>query len=179
MEILQLLCSRCYCPANIPQLKSCSNWLTLRLAAISHQHPTLLFTDWLTTDYSSSRILCYDQRSVSQSVLKYSTHLGLMTRFLLLSDNCGLVDMGHSLWWEDAHVVYNCCWSSPAQSFSGPSPVGLATIIYCLRFENSLFVASYDSQGYGGGIRPHLYLHTGLTTARLVSSLNNPLAQTA
>jgi hypothetical protein len=29
-----------------------------------------------------------------------------------------------------------------------------------LGFETSLFVASYDLQGYGGGIRP--YLHTGL-----------------
>jgi hypothetical protein len=44
-----------------------------------------------------------------------------------------------------------------------------ATIFYCLRFETSLFVASYDSQGYGGGIRPRL--HTGLTAARLSSSL--------
>jgi hypothetical protein len=37
--------------------------------------------------------------------------------------------------------------------------VGLATIFYCPRFEISLSVAPYDSQGYGGGIRPHL--HTG------------------
>jgi hypothetical protein len=34
--------------------------------------------------------------------------------------------------------------------------VGLVTIFYCLRFETSPFVASYDSQGYGGGIRPRL-----------------------
>jgi hypothetical protein len=33
-------------------------------------------------------------------------------------------------------------------------------IFYCLRFETSLFVASYDSQGHGGGTRPRL--HTGL-----------------
>jgi hypothetical protein len=32
-------------------------------------------------------------------------------------------------------------------------------IFYCLRFETSLFVASYDSQGHGGGIQPRL--HTG------------------
>jgi hypothetical protein len=32
---------------------------------------------------------------------------------------------------------------SPAQSFSGPRPAGLVTIFYCLRFETSLFVASY------------------------------------
>jgi hypothetical protein len=37
--------------------------------------------------------------------------------------------------------------------------VGLATIFYCLRSEVSLFVASYDSQGYGEGILPRL--HTG------------------
>jgi hypothetical protein len=39
------------------------------------------------------------------------------------------------------------CWSLPAQSFSGPSPFELATIFCCLRFETSIFVASYDSQG--------------------------------
>jgi hypothetical protein len=32
-------------------------------------------------------------------------------------------------------VVYNCCWSSPAQSFSYPSHAGLTTTFYCLRFE--------------------------------------------
>jgi hypothetical protein len=32
-------------------------------------------------------------------------------------------------------VVYNCCWASPAQSFSGPSPAGFMTTFYCLRFE--------------------------------------------
>jgi hypothetical protein len=83
----------------------------------------------------------------------------LTTRFLLLSDCCGFVDVGRALWREDGSVVYICCWFSPAQSFSGPNPVGLVTIFYCLRFEIFIFVASYDSQGYGGGIRPHL--HTG------------------
>jgi hypothetical protein len=61
-----------------------------------------------------------------------------------------------SLWREDRCVVYNCCRPSPTQSFSNPRPVGLAILFYCLRFETSLFVASYDSQGYGGGIRPRL-----------------------
>jgi hypothetical protein len=46
--------------------------------------------------------------------------------------------------------------SSSAQSFSGPSPFGLLTVFYYLRFETSLFVASYNSQGHGGGIRPRL-----------------------
>jgi hypothetical protein len=34
-------------------------------------------------------------------------------------------------------------------------------IFYSLRFETSLFLASYDSQGHGGGIGPRL--HTGWT----------------
>jgi hypothetical protein len=49
--------------------------------------------------------------------------------------------VGRSLWREEGSVVYSCCWPSPAQSFSGPSPVGLMTIFYSLRFETSLFFA--------------------------------------
>jgi hypothetical protein len=48
----------------------------------------------------------------------------------------------------------------PAQSFSGPSPLVLETIYYCAKFETSLFVPFYDSQGHGGGIRTRL--HTGI-----------------
>jgi hypothetical protein len=88
-----------------------------------------------------------------------STHPGLKTRFLLLSDSCRFVDVGRSIWREGGSVVYNFYWCSPAQSLSGPSPVGLATIFYGLKFETSLFVVSYDSQGYGEGILSHL--HTG------------------
>jgi hypothetical protein len=40
--------------------------------------------------------------------------------------------------------------------------VVLATIFYSLRFVTSLFVASYDLQGSGGGIWPHL--HMGLNS---------------
>jgi hypothetical protein len=36
------------------------------------------------------------------------------------------------------------------------------TIFYCLRFDTFPFVASYDSQGNGGGIRPRLL--TGLAS---------------
>jgi hypothetical protein len=41
-------------------------------------------------------------------------------------------------------------------------------IFYSLRFETSLFVTSYDSQSYGGGIRPRL--HTGLISLDLLMS---------
>jgi hypothetical protein len=50
--------------------------------------------------------------------------VGPKTRFL---------DVGHPFWREDGSVVNSCCWPSPAQSFSGPSPAGLITIFYCLR----------------------------------------------
>jgi hypothetical protein len=48
-----------------------------------------------------------------------------------------IVLMQHPLWREVGSVLYNCCWSSPKQSFSGQSPAGPMTIFYCLRFETS------------------------------------------
>jgi hypothetical protein len=85
---------------------------------------------------------------------------GLRLDFYYCQTVCGFIYVSRSLWREDESVVYNFCWPSPAQSFSGPSPVGLVTIFYCLRFETSLFIASDYSQGYGGGIRP--WPHTGI-----------------
>jgi hypothetical protein len=79
--------------------------------------------------------LCYDRRSVDQSLLVLSTHLMLKTRFLLLSNSCEFVDLGLPLWREGGSVVYNCCWPSSAHLFSGPSPAGLMTTFCCLRFE--------------------------------------------
>jgi hypothetical protein len=61
-----------------------------------------------------------------------------------------------------------CCWVFPMQSFSDPSPLGLATMFYSLIFETFNFVASYDSQGHGGGIRPRLH------TSQLHGSLYRP-----
>jgi hypothetical protein len=78
--------------------------------------------------------LCYDRQSVGQSFLVSSTHLGLKTRFFLLSQSCWFVDVGRSLWRENGSAVYIGCWPSSAQSFSGPSFGGLLTII-CLRSE--------------------------------------------
>jgi hypothetical protein len=54
--------------------------------------------------------------------------------------------------------------TGPCQTFSGPSPLVLATIFYCLRFDTSLFFASYDSQGHNGGIRPRLYTGGGISS---------------
>jgi hypothetical protein len=93
-----------------------------------------------------------------------------------MSDSCGFVDVGSSLWRRIGFVVYNCCWPSPEQSFSGPSPVGLVTVLCCLRFEASLFVASYDSRGYSGGIRHRL--HTGYTGQFVFWSLVSVVTKT-
>jgi hypothetical protein len=101
---------------------------------------------------------------VSLSVsLGVEPHLGLMTRYLLLFDSFGLVFMGRHLWREEGSVFCICCWPSPAQSFSGPSSLDLATIFHCLGFETSLFVASYDSQGHAEASH---YIASGRTTQK-------------
>jgi hypothetical protein len=132
------------------------------LASISQQPPSLLFIFRLQTDDSTftswivkvkvTLRLTVDQ-SVSQSVSLGCLTVSVLFLWGALSDErMGL-------------VFFICCWILPAQSFSGPSPLGLATIFYCLRFETSVFVTSYDSQGHGGGIRPRL--HTGLSSPEI------------
>jgi hypothetical protein len=91
------------------------------------------------------RVLCYERRSVGQIVLVSGTHLGL--RFLLVSDSCGFVSFTIA--------------ADPRQHSHSR-----VTIFYCLRVENSLFVASYDSQAQGGGIRPHLHTLFGTSTKK-------------
>jgi hypothetical protein len=56
-------------------------------------------------------------------------------QILLLSDGSDFINAGRSVWREDGSVVYKCYWFWPAQSLSRPSPVGLMTIFYCLRFQ--------------------------------------------
>jgi hypothetical protein len=93
-------------------------------------------------------------------------------RYLLLFDSYGLLFF---LWGAlsdertGLSFVYDG-WPLTAQSFSGSSPLVLTTIFSCLRFETSLFVASYDSQGHGGGIRPRL--HTGIQLSLAVLGLS-------
>jgi hypothetical protein len=65
-----------------------------------------------------------------------------------------------------------CCWPLPAQSFSGLSPLRLEIIFYCLRFETSIFVASYDSQGHGGDIQPRLNM--GIVCLLSLSLMSRP-----
>jgi hypothetical protein len=60
---------------------------------------------WGVPPPKSKSKLYYDRRSVGQSVLEQSIHLGLKTRSLLVSDCCGFLDVRRSLWREDGSVV--------------------------------------------------------------------------
>jgi hypothetical protein len=91
-------------------------------------------TNLLSSSQSKS---CYDWRSVGQAIFLSSTHVGPKTSFFF-SYSCGYVDVRRPIWLEGGSVVYNCCWSLPEQSFSGPSPAGLTTIFSCHRFETPL-----------------------------------------
>jgi hypothetical protein len=58
--------------------------------------------------YPSQSVLHYDRRSVGQSLLVSSPHLGLMTRSLLPSDNWRFVDIRRPPWREDgSFTMYN------------------------------------------------------------------------
>jgi hypothetical protein len=125
--------------------------------------------------------LCYDRRSVGQSVLVSNTHLGLTTRFCYCQAVAGLLMWG-ALSDERTGLPFATAAGPHQRSHSWLRPAGLVTIFYCLRFPQPggpglsiyilqkqggpvippgngfLFVASYDSQGYGVGIRTRLHL---------------------
>jgi hypothetical protein len=116
-----------------------------------------------------------------QSILMLSPHMEPKTRFLLLTDWSGFDEVGRPLWREGGYIVYNCSWPSNSAFVLGSESRGThdqirdspnledqAPIFISPRNKlarlypqapGSLFIASYDSQGYGGGIRPRL--HTG------------------
>jgi hypothetical protein len=138
--------------------------------------------------HSSSRYSATDGQSASSSWCQ-APHLSPTTRFLLLSDICGLHIVEHPPWREDGSVIY--LYNS--LSLSGSSPTELMTTFYCLIWYSPNlvgpgphmyipqeqggpvippgpmfpFVASYDSQGYSGGILTRLY--TGQTYPRPIS----------
>jgi hypothetical protein len=79
--------------------------------------------------------LYYDRRSVGQSVFVSDTRLGSATNILLFFSylvSCRFVDVGCPLWRVVGSVIYSCCWASPTQSFSVPSPAGLVTKLFLL-----------------------------------------------
>jgi hypothetical protein len=106
------------------------------LQAGGHLTPTSYSSAISRLSHNSKSKIYYDRWSVGQSLLVSSTHLVLKTRFLFLSDRCKFL-MWDALSDERMGLSFTIsCWPFPAQSFSGPSPSGLMTIFYCLRFES-------------------------------------------
>jgi hypothetical protein len=105
--------------------------------------------------------LCYDPRSVSQSTLVSSTHLGPRTRFLLMSDSFEFVHVGHPFCILQLPLVlaivprgswpYFTVWlETPNLKGQVPvfiSPRNRVAQLYSQALGSHL-VASYDSQEY-------------------------------
>jgi hypothetical protein len=96
--------------------------------------------------------------TVSQSVsLVVEPHLGLMTRYFLLFDSYGLCFSGApSL--TRGWVCLLCMLLALARLvFLGFESLGIRDHILLSQIWDFLFVASYDSQGHGRGIRTRLH----------------------
>jgi hypothetical protein len=86
-----------------------------------------------------------------------------MIRYLFLSDSYVLV-----LSDERAGLSFVCAAGLCQRIlYRVLVPLGLRPYFTVSDFETSLFVASYDSQGHGGGIRPRL--HTGVPILQLTA----------
>jgi hypothetical protein len=140
MHILQLLWSLC-CPlANTPQLNCQLNY-----SAISSLPPLHNSTGSLSKSKSKSHC---DWRAVSQQILVSSPIWGSWP------------DINYYRLTVTVLFLWGALFDTCQRNLSRVRVPWLATIFYCPRFETYLFVASYDSQGHGGGIPPGL--HTGL-----------------
>jgi hypothetical protein len=91
---------------------------------------------------SRFRLFC-DRRSVGQPVL---------TRFLLLSDICGLHVEGRPPWREDGSVIY----SYNLLSLFDPSPAELVTTSYCIIWDHMLL--SHTGLPQPGGPGPCIHI---------------------
>jgi hypothetical protein len=126
---------------------------------------------WLTDSvYVYQKSHC-DWRSVSKSWYRAPSGAHYQI-FISVWQLCSCF-VGRPLSREDGSVFCMSRKPLPAHPSSGTSPLGLATVFYCLRFETSLFVASYDSQGHGGGIRRRH--HTGVCLSICVCRSLNPV----
>jgi hypothetical protein len=112
----------------------------------------------------------------SQNVLVSSTLVGLVTRYYFLSECCCLKFAVLYLWGALSDEMTGLQFA--VQSLNGPSHAESVTILYCLIWDSpnlegqvpvfissrnrvaqlypwalgSLYIVSYDSQGYSGGI---------------------------
>jgi hypothetical protein len=78
--------------------------------------------------------LFYDSRFTANKFVLTTRPLRLTTsNFIFHLNNCGYSPNITTSMTRDGSVVYNCYWSSTVQSFSGPSPAGLMTILSQIR----------------------------------------------
>jgi hypothetical protein len=143
------------------------------LRVIQADMETSFYTPWM--EHIPKSKLLYDWRSVSQYVLVSSTLVGLATRYYFLSECCCLKFA--VLYLLGALSEGRTGLQFAVQSLNGPSRAEPLTILYCLIWDSpnlerrlpylyppgtgwpsytpralgSLYVVSYDSQGYGGG----------------------------
>jgi hypothetical protein len=149
------------------RIGNCSLWYN-QLKSTFHTHKvvssvTLLLTmeiPWLTISchYNNFRpkaptsgqvkVEVIVRLTVSRPVCLVVRHPSPITRFLLLSDRCGFVDVGRPLWRENESVAYKCHWSSPVKSFFGLSPTRL----------NSYLTVSDSRLLQPGGPGPRIYI---------------------
>jgi hypothetical protein len=89
--------------------------------------------DWILSESGSE--LLYDWRFTVNKFVLAPSPFRHTTSIYFNWTLAVIALMKHPLWREVVSVVYNCFWTSPAQSSSGPSSTGLMTIFYCLRLE--------------------------------------------
>jgi hypothetical protein len=81
----------------------------------------------LSSQSQSQRYVTTDGQSTNLPWCQATT--GPKTRFLLLIDSCEFLHVECLLCRQNGSVVYNCCWSSPAQSYL-PRSKSVEHVIY-------------------------------------------------
>jgi hypothetical protein len=174
MEILQLLSSRRYCLANIQQLNYSAIFSQPPLQNSTHsesESESELLYDWpFTTNQfivASSPLRLTISNFFQLNPDSYSPYVtssltkGWVCRLQFLLALASAVTLGSESRGNHDHILQSQFRDSP--NLEGQVPVFIFPRNRVARLYpqalDSLFVASYDSQGYGGGIRARL--HTG------------------
>jgi hypothetical protein len=125
--------------------------LTINLDCRGPSPFSLSFYDCPQSQSQTQSHIATDGKSISLGV---EAHLRLMTRYLLLFNSYGLV-FCEALSDEKTGLSFVYV-TGPRQRILSQFrlPWDSLPSFYCLKFYTSLFVASYDSQGHGGSIRP-------------------------
>jgi hypothetical protein len=142
---------------------------------VNFSNPLLWLLSLLSILVSKPK-LRYDRWSVGQSLLVSNHPSGSQDQISVTSGRCAFVDVWRGLWREDGSTVYNCCWSSPAQSFLGASNSVLVAVFYCRRFETprtSRARSPYlypPGKGWPGHTTRHWVLFSSPLTTRMAAA---------